>query len=97
MNTYELTKKYAPAFEVVENGPDATDYVVATVKGENPARLKAAAYQARNGYLGYGYTIRPLTNSSESSILTSKGYSRRHKAGFFFLSESALATARSPI
>lgn len=96
MNTYELTKKYAPAFEVVENGPDATDYVVTTVKGENPARLKAAAYQARNGYLGYGYTIRPLTNSSESSILTSKGYSRRHKAGFF-MSESALATARSPI
>ncbi|EMV8138390.1 hypothetical protein AADC78_004796 [Escherichia coli] len=66
MNTYELTTKYAPDFEVVENGPDATDYVVATVKGENPARLRAAACQERNGYLGYRYTIRPLTNSSES-------------------------------
>lgn len=61
MNTYELTTKYLPTFEVVENGPDATDYVVATVKGENAARLRAAAYQERNGYLGYGYTIRPLT------------------------------------
>ncbi|MGU7278649.1 hypothetical protein ACV2IM_21370 [Salmonella enterica subsp. enterica serovar Morehead] len=60
MNTYELTTKYAPAFEVVENGPDATDYVVATVKGENAARLRAAAYQERNGYLGYGYSIRPI-------------------------------------
>jgi len=60
MNTYELTTKYAPAFEVVENGPDATDYVVATVKGENAALLRAAAYQERNGYLGYGYTIRPI-------------------------------------
>lgn len=45
MNTYELTTKYLSTFEVVENGPDATDYVVATVKGENPARLRAAAYQ----------------------------------------------------
>lgn len=54
MNTYELTTKYLSTFEVVENGPDATDYVVATVKGENPARLRAAAYQERNGYLGYG-------------------------------------------
>jgi len=61
MNTYELTTKYLPTFEVVENGPDATDYVVAKVKGENPARLRAAAYQERNGYLGYGYTVHPLT------------------------------------
>ena len=45
MNTYELTTKYLSTFEVVENGPDATDYVVATVKGENPARLRAAAYR----------------------------------------------------
>lgn len=60
MNTYELTTKYLPTFEVVENGPDATDYVVATVKGENAALIRAAAYQERNGYLGYGYTIRPL-------------------------------------
>lgn len=68
MNTYELTTRYVPTFEVVENGPDASDYVVANVKGENAARLKAAACQERNGYLGYGYTIRPLTNFSESSI-----------------------------
>lgn len=60
MNTYDLTTKHAPIYEVVENGPDATDYVVATVKGENSAWLRAAAYQERNGYLGYGYTIRSL-------------------------------------
>ncbi|GKP26422.1 hypothetical protein [Klebsiella quasipneumoniae] len=60
MNTYELTSKAQPTFEVVENGPDATDYVVDTVKGENAARLRASSYQDRNGYLGYGYTIRHL-------------------------------------
>ena len=68
MNTYELTTRYVPTFEVVENGPDATDYIVGTVKGENSARLRAAAYQERNGYLSYGYTIRPLTNCPESSM-----------------------------
>ena len=57
-NTYELTTKNVQAYEVVENGPDATDYVVAIVKGENAASLRAAAMQEKNGYLGYGYTIR---------------------------------------
>ncbi|MGK1930562.1 hypothetical protein ACR91X_24835 [Klebsiella pneumoniae] len=61
MNTYDLTTKNAPAFEVVENGPDSTDYVVATVKGEAAARLRASSFQERNAYLGYGYTIRPIT------------------------------------
>lgn len=61
MNTYDLTTKNVPAFEVVENGPDSTDYIVATVKGENSARLRAASYQDNNGYLGYGYTIRPVS------------------------------------
>ena len=57
-NTYELTTKNAQAYEVVENGPDATDYVVAVVKGENAAGLRASAMQEKNGYLGYAYTIR---------------------------------------
>ena len=57
-NTYELTTKNVQAYEVVENGPDATDYVVAIVKGENAASLRASAMQERNGYLGYAYTIR---------------------------------------
>lgn len=61
MNTYDLTTKNVPAFEVVENGPDSTDYVVATVKGENAARLRASSYQDNNGYLGYGYTIRQVS------------------------------------
>ncbi|HDS1149902.1 TPA: hypothetical protein QDZ66_000617 [Pluralibacter gergoviae] len=39
MDTYDLTPKALPAFDVVENGPDAMDYVVDTVKGENSARL----------------------------------------------------------
>lgn len=47
-----------PLFEVVENGPDAYDYVIKTVKGENAARLSAAILQERHAYLGYGYTIR---------------------------------------
>ena len=58
INTYELTTKNVQAYEVVENGPDATDYVVAVVKGENAALLRASAMQGKNGYLGYGYTIR---------------------------------------
>lgn len=57
-NTYELTTKNVPEYEVVENGPDATDYVVAVVKGENAATLRALSMQEKNGYLGYGYTIR---------------------------------------
>lgn len=57
-NTYELTTKNVPEYEVVENGPDATDYVVAVVKGENAATLLALSMQEKNGYLGYGYTIR---------------------------------------
>lgn len=57
-NTYELTTKNVQAYEVVENGPDATDYVVAVVKGENAASLRASAMQEKNGYLGYEYTIR---------------------------------------
>lgn len=60
MNTYDLTTKNVPAFEVVENGPDSTDYVVATVKGETAARLRASSFQDRNGYLGYGYVIRQV-------------------------------------
>ncbi|HHT0105341.1 TPA: hypothetical protein ACTXAP_004738 [Raoultella planticola] len=60
MDTYGLTTKNQQDFEVVENGPDATDYVVDTVKGENAAHLRARSYQDRNGYLGYGYTIRPV-------------------------------------
>lgn len=50
----------APSFEVVENGPDSHDYVIKTVRGENAARLSAAILQDRNGYLGYGYTIRQV-------------------------------------
>ena len=57
-NTYELTTKNVQAYEVVENGPDATDYVVAAVKGENAAQLLASAMQEKNDYLEYGYTIR---------------------------------------
>lgn len=57
-NTYELTTKNVQAYEVVENGPDATDYVVAVVKGENAASLRASTMQEQNGYLGYSYTIR---------------------------------------
>lgn len=60
MNTYDLTTKNVPAFEVVENGPDSTDYVVATVKGEAAALLRASSFQERNAYLGYGYTIRQV-------------------------------------
>ena len=60
MNTYDLTTKNVPAFEVVENGPDSTDHVVATVKGEAAARLRASSFQERNAYLGYGYTIRQV-------------------------------------
>lgn len=58
INTYELTAKNVQPYEVVENGPDSTDYVVAVVKGENAAMLRASAMQEKNGYLGYGYTIR---------------------------------------
>nr|DAP28055.1 MAG TPA: hypothetical protein [Caudoviricetes sp.] len=61
MNTYDLTTKNVLAFEVVENGPDSTDYVAATVKGEAAARLRASSFQERNAYLGYGYTIRPIS------------------------------------
>lgn len=57
-NTYELTTKNVQTYEVVENGPDSTDYVVAIVKGENAAMLRASAMQEKNSYLGYGYTIR---------------------------------------
>ncbi|QIN97977.1 hypothetical protein QA066_gp24 [Salmonella phage pink] len=57
-DTYELTTKNVQAYEVVENGPDSTDYVVAVVKGENAACLRALSMQEKNGYLGYGYTIR---------------------------------------
>lgn len=57
-NTYELTTKNVQPYEVVENGPDSTDYVVAVVKGENAAMLRASAMQEKNGYLGYDYTIR---------------------------------------
>lgn len=57
-NTYELTTKNVRAYEVVENGPDSTDYVVAVVKGENAALLRASAMQEKNGYLGYDYAIR---------------------------------------
>ena len=57
-NTYELTTKNVQAYEVVENGQDSTDYVVAVVKGENAALLRASAMQEKNGYLGYDYTIR---------------------------------------
>lgn len=60
MDTYSLTTKNVQDFEIVENGPDATDYVVDTVKGENAAALRACAFQERNGYLGYGYTVRPV-------------------------------------
>ncbi|WP_313384785.1 hypothetical protein [Pantoea sp.] len=49
-----------PSFEVVENGPDAHDYVIKTVRGESAALLSAAILQERNGYLGYGYTIRKV-------------------------------------
>ncbi|HCR6297391.1 TPA: hypothetical protein OO481_004419 [Shigella flexneri] len=59
-DTYELTTKNVQAYEVVENGPDSTDYVVAVVKGENAARLRALSKQEKNGYLGYGYTIRKV-------------------------------------
>ncbi len=61
VDTYAMTTKNVPAYEVVENGPDSTDYVVAKVKGENAAHLRASSFQQRNGYLGYGYTIRPVT------------------------------------
>lgn len=57
-NTYKLTTKNVQPYEVVENGPDSTDYVVAVVKGENAAMLRASAMQEKNGYLGYDYTIR---------------------------------------
>lgn len=61
MNTYDITTKNAPSFEVVENGPDSSDYVVATVKGESAARLRASTFQDQYAYLGYGYTIRPAS------------------------------------
>ena len=59
-NTYDITTKNVPTFEIVENGPDSTDYIVDTVKGENAARLRALSFQERSGYLGYGYSVRPV-------------------------------------
>ena len=47
-NTYELTTKNVQAYEVVENCPDATDYVVAVVKGEDAAGLVHHDGEARH-------------------------------------------------
>jgi hypothetical protein len=58
-----LREQYHPEtveFEIVENGPDATNFVIKTVRGESSARISAAILQDRNGYLGYGYTIRQV-------------------------------------
>ncbi|HEJ9124522.1 MAG: hypothetical protein E7G70_10205 [Serratia marcescens] len=58
-------------YEVVENGPDSTDYVVATFRdtprkdydsfyrsAEERANTVAASLTENNAYLGYGYTVR---------------------------------------
>lgn len=75
-NTYELTTENVLTYEVVENGPDATDYVVALVKGENVASLRAATMyaatmyaatmQEKNGHLGYRYTLRRRRSANDT-------------------------------
>lgn len=59
---YEEDAARVTAWEVVENGPDSTDYIVGTFSSENQARMQASACSDRYGYLGYGYTVRPCTD-----------------------------------
>ncbi|WP_129544677.1 hypothetical protein [Serratia sp. 1D1416] len=72
---YYRTEVHSLIYEVVENGPDATDYVVATFQdaprktydsfywaAEDRAKAEAYRLTEEHAYLGYGYTIRQREN-----------------------------------
>lgn len=64
-------------YEVIENGPDATDYVVATFQdaprktydsfywaAEDRAKAEADRLTEEHAYLGYGYTVRQVADNT---------------------------------
>lgn len=70
-----IAEGYTMIYEVVENGPDSTDYVVATFRdtprkdydsfyrsAEERANTVAANLTENNAYLGYGYTVRRVAD-----------------------------------